>query len=121
MLAKCFHRFRHSSDIIIFASGTILSKPSALILFLCWTDRPSVIIPISRVSFGFAAGGSEFTGNKDSKLPFEIFLVQSNELFIAEEGSKATDPNGLRFSWTSKFIGLEENGLLLPEIDPTNI
>ena len=30
----------------------------------------TVIIPISRVSFGFAAGGSEFTGNKESKLPF---------------------------------------------------
>ena len=30
----------------------------------------TVIIPISRVSFGFAAGGSEFSGNKDSKLPF---------------------------------------------------
>ncbi|MBE5813340.1 MAG: sporulation protein YtfJ [Clostridiales bacterium] len=30
----------------------------------------TVIIPISRVSFGFAAGGSEFSGNKESKLPF---------------------------------------------------
>lgn len=30
----------------------------------------TVIIPISRVSFGFAAGGSEFSGHKESKLPF---------------------------------------------------
>jgi sporulation protein YtfJ len=30
----------------------------------------TVIIPISRVSFGFAAGGSEFSGNKEHKLPF---------------------------------------------------
>lgn len=30
----------------------------------------TVIIPISRVSFGFAAGGSEFSGKKDDKLPF---------------------------------------------------
>ena len=30
----------------------------------------TVIIPISRVSFGFAAGGSEFAGKKEDKLPF---------------------------------------------------
>ena len=57
---------------------------------------------------------------QDTKLPFELFLVQSNELFFAVEGSNATDSNGLNFSWTSKFIGLEENGSVLPEEDPTN-
>ena len=30
----------------------------------------TTIIPISKVSFGFAAGGSEFSGNKENKLPF---------------------------------------------------
>lgn len=30
----------------------------------------TVIIPISRVSFGFAAGGSEFGGKEKEKLPF---------------------------------------------------
>ena len=30
----------------------------------------TVIIPISRVSFGFAAGGSEFNGKEKEKLPF---------------------------------------------------
>jgi sporulation protein YtfJ len=30
----------------------------------------TVIIPISRVSFGFAAGGSEFGSKKEDKLPF---------------------------------------------------
>ena len=57
---------------------------------------------------------------QDSKLPFELFLVHSNELFFAVEGSNATDSNGLHFSWTSKFIGLEEGGSVLPESDPTN-
>ena len=57
---------------------------------------------------------------QDTKLPFELFLVQSNELFYAVEGSNATDSNGLNFSWTSKLIGLEEGGSVLPDSDPTN-
>ena len=30
----------------------------------------TTIIPISKVSFGFAAGGSEFNGKSDNQLPF---------------------------------------------------
>lgn len=57
---------------------------------------------------------------QESKYPFEYFLVRSNELFFAIDGSNETDSNGLNFSWTSKFIGLQENGSTLPETDPTN-
>lgn len=34
------------------------------------TPDGSVIVPVSRVSFGFAAGGSEFQGKDGSELPF---------------------------------------------------
>ena len=65
----------------------------------------TVIIPISRVSFGFAAGGSEFSGKEKEKLPFGGgsgagvtinpvgFLVVGNGMvkFIAVEQSSATD------------------------------
>ena len=34
------------------------------------TVNGTVIIPISKVSFGFAAGGSEFSGKLDNQLPF---------------------------------------------------
>lgn len=57
---------------------------------------------------------------QDSKLPFDLFLVRSNELFFAVDGSNYTDSNGLNFSWTSKFIGIQENGSVLPPNDPTN-
>ena len=57
---------------------------------------------------------------QDNKLPFEYFLVRSNELFFSIDGSNETDCNGLNFSWTSKLIGVQENGSILPEEDPTN-
>lgn len=59
-------------------------------------------------------------GEEETKLPFDTFLVRSNELFIAIEGSDVVDENGLSFSWTSKFMGIQENGEILPETDPTN-
>jgi sporulation protein YtfJ len=34
------------------------------------TPDGSVIIPVSRVGLGFAAGGSEFDNNRDAELPF---------------------------------------------------
>jgi len=66
----------------------------------------TVIIPISKVSFGFAAGGSEFAGKKDEKqLPFGGgsgagvtinpvgFLVVGNGTvkFISVDQQSATD------------------------------
>ena len=57
---------------------------------------------------------------QESKLPFELFLVRSNELFFAIDGSNETDSNGLNFSWTTKLIGLQEDGSTLPLEDPTN-
>ena len=66
----------------------------------------TVIIPISKVSFGFAAGGSEFSGKKDEKqLPFGGgsgagvtinpvgFLVVGNGAvkFISVDQQSATD------------------------------
>lgn len=57
---------------------------------------------------------------KDLKLPFDLYLVRSNELFFAKEGSSVVDANGLSFSWTSKFIGIQQDGSILPESDPTN-
>lgn len=56
---------------------------------------------------------------QESKLPFDLFLVRSNELFFSIDNSKMVDANGLNFSWTSKFIGLQEDGSIMPEEDPT--
>lgn len=57
--------------------------------------------------------------DQDSKLPFRLFLVRSNELFLAIEGSSYVDSKGFYFSWTTKFIGLQQDGSILPEKDPT--
>ena len=65
----------------------------------------TVIIPISKVSFGFAAGGSEFNGKEKEKLPFGGgsgagvtinpvgFLVVGNGTvkFISVDQQSATD------------------------------
>lgn len=49
--------------------------------------------------------------------PYKTFLVSSNEFFISTpESSRAVDSHGLaNLSWTTKLIGLEEGGKLLPE------
>lgn len=57
--------------------------------------------------------------DQDSKLPFDLFLVRSNELYLAIEGSSYVDENGFNFSWTSRFMGLQQDGSILPETDPT--
>lgn len=58
--------------------------------------------------------------DQESKYPFEIFLIAGNELFYSIDGNDSVDKNGLNFSWTSKLLGLEENGELLPLKDPTD-
>lgn len=61
-----------------------------------------------------------YRDEQDNKLPFDTFLVRSNELFIGIEGSGEVDSNGLSFSWTSKFLGVQGlDGSTLPEEDPT--
>lgn len=53
------------------------------------------------------------------KLPFDTFLIKSNELFISIEGSGIVDENGLYFSWISKLVGLQDiDGKLLSSEDP---
>lgn len=56
---------------------------------------------------------------QESELPWKMFLVKSNELFMAIEDSDACAPDGSKFSWTSLLCGVEENGEVLPIIDPT--
>ena len=58
--------------------------------------------------------------DQESKLPFKLFLVKSNELFMAIEGSEVVGPDGENFSWTSLLLGIEENKEILPIKDPTN-
>ena len=55
-----------------------------------------------------------------TQLPFTLFLVKSNELFMAIEDSEAVGPDGENFSWTSMLQGIEEKGEVLPIVDPTN-
>lgn len=56
---------------------------------------------------------------QESELPFKLFLVRSNELFMSIEGSDTTGPDGEMFSWTSLLSGVEENKVKLPIKDPT--
>lgn len=58
--------------------------------------------------------------DEESQLPFRLFLVKSNELFLSIDGSNLIGPEGLNFSWTTKLVGLEEKGSTLPIEDPTN-
>lgn len=47
--------------------------------------------------------------NEDNEiLPWEDYLVTSNELFFSVDGNKQMDENGMRFSWTSNLYGLQE-------------
>lgn len=57
---------------------------------------------------------------QESELPFTLFLVKSNELFLAIEDSNAVGPDGSKFSWTSMLAGVQEKGEILPIVDPTN-
>lgn len=51
----------------------------------------------------------KYPDEEEMKLyPFKTFLVKSNELFWTSDDSDGeVDWNGLRFSWTSKLVGLE--------------
>ena len=44
------------------------------------------------------------------KVPYSKFLVISNELFLATDGTDYVDESGQKFSWTTKLLGLEEDG-----------
>ena len=46
--------------------------------------------------------------NDNEILPWEDYLVTSNEIFFSVDGNKQMDENGMRFSWTSHLYGLEE-------------
>lgn len=47
----------------------------------------------------------------NSKLwPFKYYLVKSNEFFIAADDSSLVADDGYQTKWTTKLIGLEENG-----------
>lgn len=47
----------------------------------------------------------------NSKLwPFKYYLVKSNEFFIAADDSSLVADDGFQAKWTTKLIGLEENG-----------
>lgn len=56
---------------------------------------------------------------QETQLPFTLFLVKSNEMFMAIEDSSAVGPDGSKFSWTSLLAGVEENQETLPIVDPT--
>lgn len=59
--------------------------------------------------------------NKDTiKFPLKIFLVCSNEFFITADSTKISK-NLSGLSWTSKLVGLEQFGELLPKVDLTNL
>ena len=58
---------------------------------------------------------------QETKLPWTLFLVKSNELFMAIEDSNSVGPDGENFSWTSLLVGVEEKEEKLPIIDPTTI
>ena len=47
----------------------------------------------------------------DSKMwPFKYYLVKSNEFFIAIDDSDNVAEDGYHTKWTTKLVGLEENG-----------
>ena len=50
--------------------------------------------------------------------PFDLYLVKSNEVFFSADGTNLVDSNGLKFSWTTRLIGLKQGGETLPQIDP---
>lgn len=50
-------------------------------------------------------------------LPFKTYIVSKMTIFIVTEDD-TTDEHGLKFSVTSTLRGLDENGEILPTIDP---
>ena len=46
----------------------------------------------------------------DTLWPFKYYIVKSNELFISLDDSDYVDANGQHCSWTTRLLGLEENG-----------
>lgn len=54
--------------------------------------------------------------------PYKYYLVRSNELFMAIDGSDLRDEFGNSYSWISKLIALEEDGTIAlgSEEDPTD-
>ena len=42
--------------------------------------------------------------------PYKYYLIKSNELFLAIDGSDLTDELGNKYAWRSKLIALEDNG-----------
>lgn len=54
-----------------------------------------------------------------TKLPYTKFLVCSNELFVTADKSKIAE-NGSGISWTSRVVGLEQFGKILPKEDSTD-
>lgn len=47
---------------------------------------------------------------ESAKLPYKYYLVRSNEFFIALDGSQLSAPDGSDMLWTTRLLGLEENG-----------
>ena len=54
---------------------------------------------------------------KDSKFPFSLCLVKSNEILITAEddGDVNLDPNGLPYSWKVVLLGLVKDGEILKD------
>ena len=44
----------------------------------------------------------------DAQTPYKYFLVKSNEFFYSNEDSDTVDQNGLKLSWTTMLVGLED-------------
>lgn len=42
--------------------------------------------------------------------PYKYYLVKSNELFLAIDGSEFVNPEGAKFCWTSRLVGMQEDG-----------
>lgn len=52
--------------------------------------------------------------------PFTKFIVSSNEMFLALDGSDIVDENGFTFSFTSMLRGVEVGEEILGDTDPTD-
>lgn len=46
--------------------------------------------------------------SQEKSIPWERYLIASNELFFSADANRKMDENGLRFSWTSYLYGLDE-------------
>lgn len=56
----------------------------------------------------------------ENPMPFDTFLIKSNEIFFSIDTSVHTDSRGLKFSWVSELLGLKQSGETFPSEDPTN-